>query len=228
MASKVGFRTPCHYYCNQTVIKSTEGRRYSMNTPKKLTTRQRGKLQALLTIAHGDNVQGLNARALFKVHNLALSEDLVQTTFMKTWVYLVRGGKIDMMRAFLYHILNGLIIDEYRKRKTTSLDVLLEKGFDPGSDSSDRTIDVLDGKSLILLINQLPKMYQKIMRMRYIQDLSLVEMSLLTGQTKNTIAVQSHRGLRRLKTLRLDTVNQFEKKRVINARTYVQSRQSSN
>lgn len=32
------------------------------------------------------------------------------------------------MKAFPYHVLNNLIVDEYRKRKTASLDDLLEKG----------------------------------------------------------------------------------------------------
>ena len=39
------------------------------------------------------------------------------------------------------------------------------------------------------------------MRMRYVQDLSLKEIALLTGQTANTIAVQLHRGLAKLKLL---------------------------
>ncbi len=37
--------------------------------------------------------------------------------------------------------------------------------------------------------------------MKYMQDLSLKEISILTGQSKNTIAVQLHRGLEKLKIL---------------------------
>jgi RNA polymerase sigma-70 factor (ECF subfamily) len=143
----------------------------------------------------------LNAHAFFKTHNHATGEDLVQDTFMKTWKYLVKGGKIDVMKAFLYHVLNNLIVDEYRKRKTSSLDVLLEKGYEPGEDTTERLVNKMDGKAALLLIQQLPERYQKVMRMRYIQDLSLAEMSLITGQSKNTIAVQLHRGLEKLKVL---------------------------
>lgn len=56
-------------------------------------------------------------------------------------------------------------------------------------------------KSNFLLIACLPQKYIKIMRMRYIQDLSLKEISLITGQSKNTIAVQVHRGLNKLRLL---------------------------
>ncbi|MDP1707265.1 MAG: RNA polymerase sigma factor, partial [bacterium] len=134
-------------------------------------------------------------------HDHAMGQDMVQDTFMKTWVYLVNKGKIDLMKAFLYRILNNLIVDQYRKRKTSSLDVLLEKGYEPGTDTSERLINALDGEQAILLIRRLPQKYQKVMRMRYIQDLSLKEMSLVTGQSKNTIAVQLHRGLAKLKLL---------------------------
>ena len=166
-----------------------------------MTQTQIAQLQGVLAIAHSDYEKGLNARAYFKVSNRELGEDLVQQTFMKTWVYLIRGGKIEMMKAFLYHILNNLIIDEYRKHKTTSLDVLVENGFEPGADHSLNLFNVLDGKAAALLIPRLPIKFQKVIRMRYIQDLSLKEISLLTGQSKNTVAVQVHRGLEKLKLL---------------------------
>ncbi len=159
------------------------------------------KLQAILTVAHQDFEKGLNARAYFKVHDHSIGEDMVQTTFLKTWKYLVKGGKIDIMRAFLYHILNNLIIDEYRKKKAVSLDVMIEKGFEPAQAEIVNLVDMLDGKKAMLLIAQLPLKYQKVMRMRYVQDLSLEEMSLITGRSKNSIAVEAYRGLEKLKIL---------------------------
>lgn len=154
-----------------------------------------------MTLAHHDYQKGLNLYAFFKLRDRAVSEDLVQDTFVKTWRYLVRGGQIDLMKAFLYHVLNALIIDEYRKHKAISLDVLLAKGFEPGVDRTPRLFNVIDGKAVLLLIGQLPEKYRKVMRMRYVQDLSLQEMSLITGQSKNAMAVQVHRGLERLKLL---------------------------
>lgn len=165
------------------------------------STRQEQRRDVVLTAAHRDYEKGLNAHAFFKMQNREMGEDLVQETFMKTWKYLVKGGKIEIMKAFLYHVLNHLIVDEYRKRKTVSLDVLLEKGYEPGKDYSERLFNMLDGKAAIILILRLPEKYQKVMRMRYVQDLSLAEMALITGQSKNTIAVQLHRGLEKLKAL---------------------------
>lgn len=148
-----------------------------------------------------DYEKKLSRFVLGKIHDRALGEDLVQDTFLKTWKYLVKGGKIDKMEAFLYHILKALIIDEYRKHKPVSLDVLLEKGFDPAYDTVERLIDTLDGRQLLKVLEQLPPRYQKVMQLRYVQDLSLEEIALVTKQTRNTVAVQTHRGLAKLKEL---------------------------
>lgn len=166
-----------------------------------MTPKQKAQLEKVLTTAYRDYGKGLTSRALFKVSERATSEDLVQDTFIKTWVYLIKGGKIETMKAFLYHVLNNLVVDHYRKHKTISLDVLLEKGLEPKTDNFRRLFNVLDGKAGLLLIQRLPIKYQKVMRMKYTQDLSLEEISLITGQSKNAIAVQAHRGLEKLKLL---------------------------
>lgn len=158
-------------------------------------------LHTVLTDAHHDYAKGLNVRAFFKVPDRTQSEDLVQETFIKTWRYLLRGGKVDVMKAFLYHVLNNLIVDEYRKKRALSLDSLLENGFQPSVNPSERLNNYVDGKRLLLLIQQLPKKYQNVIRMRYLQDLTLKEMALITGQTRNTMAVQVYRGLKKLKVL---------------------------
>lgn len=154
-----------------------------------------------IEVAYKDFNKGMNRYSFFKLHEQNMSKDVVQDTFIKTWSYLLKGGKIILMKSFIYHILNNLIIDEYRKNKPVSLDNLVENGFDPINHDPNRDIDILDGKKAIDLIKRLPPKYQKIMKMRYIQELTLNEMSTLTGQTKNTLAVQIHRGIEKLKIL---------------------------
>ncbi len=169
-----------------------------------MTNKQQTNQQSILNTAYKDYAQKLNMHAYFKVSNHALGEDMVQNTFMKTWVYLAKGGKIDTMKSFLYHILNNLIIDEYRKHKATSLDSLVEDGFEPGVDESDRLFNFLDGGAAIILIDKLPDMYRKVIKMRYVQDLTLKEIATITGKSNNTIAVQLHRGLEKLKILYIE------------------------
>lgn len=166
-----------------------------------MTPKEKKQSNIIFSKAHFDYEKGLNSHAFYKTHNHQIGEDLVQDTFLKTWKYLVKGGKIEIMKAFLYHILNNLIIDQYRKHKSTSLEALLEKGIEPSTDDHTKMLTALDGKAALLLINRLPLTYQKVMRMKYVQDLSLKEMSLITGQSKNSLAVQMHRGLEKLKIL---------------------------
>ena len=73
-----------------------------------------------MTQAHHDYAKGLTSHAFFKLHNRSTSDDLVQDTFMKTWKYLVKEGKIGLMKSFLYRILNNLIVDEITKTKLSS------------------------------------------------------------------------------------------------------------
>lgn len=162
---------------------------------------KKGHHQELLTLAYHDYEKGLNLYSFLKLRDRALSEDLVQETFMKTWNYLVKGGNVEVMKAFLYHILNGLIVDEYRKHKTTSLDILLVKGYAPPAGHPEHHFNILDGKAALRMIEKLPPKYRTIMHMRYIQDLSITEISVLTKQSKNAVAVQMHRGLIKLKVL---------------------------
>lgn len=166
-----------------------------------MNPKEEKKINLDLTNAHRDFEAGLNKRAFFKLSDRTLGQDLVQDTFLKTWKFLVKGGKIETMKAFLYYVLNNLIVDEYRKHKSISLDGLIKKGFEPSLDDVPRIIDQLDGEAMILLIRQLPLKYQKVMLMRYVEDLSLTEMSGLNGQSKNTNAVQLHRGSDMIKSL---------------------------
>lgn len=167
-------------------------------------TAKRTKLNnRALSVAHHDYTKSLNAYATYKLHDVVIGENLVQDTFMKTWVYLVKGGKIAMMKAFLYHILNNLIVDEYRKdkHKMESLDMLVENGFEPKDEHSDNLVDYLDGKSIMRRIIELPLKYKKVMNMRFVQSMTLEDISIATGKTKNSIGVQIHRGIIKLRAL---------------------------
>ncbi len=167
-----------------------------------MTTQQIVQEQ-MFTAAYHEYKDALNRYAFWKLRDQAMSQDLVQNTFMKAWNYFVKGGTVYSIKSFLYHILNNLIIDEYRKHKTESLDRLVEKREieELQTNPSDHFMDVFDARVTNLLLTKLPEKFQKIVRMKYLKELSLNEISSLTGQSKNAIAVQAHRGLKKLKSL---------------------------
>ena len=163
---------------------------------KKSSTNKR-----ILTKAYEDFSRPLSLYAISKVNDTELSDDLVQTTFVKTWMYLQNRGDINLMRAFLYHTLNGLIIDEYRKHKPLSLDQLTENGFELGGDGLNRMNNIIDGKMVASFINELPEKYKDVVTKRFMKDMTLQEISTATHQSKNATATQVHRGLLKLKDI---------------------------
>ena len=139
--------------------------------------------------------------ASFKVSDREQAKDLVQETFMKTWVFMEGGGVVDSIKPFLFRTLGNLVIDYYRKRKTVSLDALAEDGFDPGEDDTEGLLEKMDGAIAAKLLTDLPPEYGDVIFMRYIESMSLDEIADATGLTKNAATVRVHRGLQKLKVL---------------------------
>src|SRR5438105_4028659 len=89
--------------------------------------------------AYDSHSGGIFRYILFKIDNREKALDLLQETYMKTWLHMSRGEKLQNIRAFLYKVASNLIIDEYRKRgkkdyMTDSLDGMSEGGFEPTID----------------------------------------------------------------------------------------------
>jgi len=136
---------------------------------------------------------------LVKVRNRDVALDVTQDTFTKTWEYLTTGKQVDNMRAFLYQVARNNIIDWSRKKKSESLESLLEAGIEFGSDEAmHKSIDTFDAKHAAQLIDELPDTYRDIIYFRFIEDLSIQEISNITGEKENTISVRIHRGLKLL------------------------------
>jgi RNA polymerase sigma-70 factor (ECF subfamily) len=144
--------------------------------------------------------------ALLRVSNREKAIDLVHDTFTKVWAYLKGGYEIDTFRPFLYKVLNNLIIDEYRRRKESSLDALLElDGVDEGSfdELSESTTEALaatiDGKKAFELLEEMPDQYREVIILRFVDQLGPKEISELIEESENVVSVRIHRGLKMLR-----------------------------
>jgi len=139
----------------------------------------------------------------YRVSDRDIAKDLVQETFTRTWKYLVDEKEIKNMRAFLYRVANNLVIEEYRKKKSTpvSLDKLQEKGFDPGHDEGSKIQSIVEGKDILALLERLESQNSDVVIMRYINELSLKEISEILGESENTISVRIHRALKQIRIL---------------------------
>jgi RNA polymerase sigma-70 factor (ECF subfamily) len=137
----------------------------------------------------------------FRVYDRELAKDLTQETFIKTWDYLSQGRLIENMRAFLYQVANNLVIDNARKKKPISLDVLHDQGFDPSEDPSESFARNLEAKNIIALLRRLDAKYREVVVFRYVDDLGPREIAAILGESENVVSVRLNRALKQLREL---------------------------
>ncbi len=127
--------------------------------------------------------------------------DIAQDTFAKAWEYAAKGEPVLNMRALLYRIAHNLIVDSYRKKSSSSLDKMMEEGFDYGANNTEQMTDRLDAHEVMKLVDQIDPKYRDVVMWRYIDELSVKEIADITGDTENTISVRIHRGIEKIKDL---------------------------
>lgn len=153
---------------------------------------------------------------LFRHCSLRLSDreravEITQEAFMKAWQYMEKGETIRELRPFLYRTLHNLIIDEYRKMKSLSLESLVQNDEGGGdieslmpadeSNTLEAAIDRFEGSRALKALKELPDTYREVLVMRYVDGLSPKEIADAIGESENAVSVRVHRGLKKLKTL---------------------------
>lgn len=129
------------------------------------------------------------------VRNRELAEDIFQDTFIKAIATIQQGRYVESGKflAWINRIAHNLIIDHFRREKnenTFSADAvdydivnnakLSEKSFEDTISNEQVLADVVH------LINFLPASQQKVIRMRYFEDLSFKEIAEKTDVSINT------------------------------------------
>lgn len=137
----------------------------------------------------------------YRVFDREEAKDFTQETFFRAWKYLSQGKEVENIRAFLYKIANNIIIDDFRKKKNISLDQIAEKGFSLKVDPREKTENYFSGKEILKIINSLDEKYRDVIVMKYIDDLSIKEISSILGETENNIYVMLHRGFEKVKKI---------------------------
>ena len=115
--------------------------------------------------------------------------------------YIQQGNSIEYEKSFLYTTARNLIIDEYRKKKTLSLELLINDGFEATIVGQTDMYNRIEDDFFVKEISKLPIPYNDIIYMRYISDYSVGHISLLSGSTENNVSVKIHRGLVKLREI---------------------------
>ena len=137
----------------------------------------------------------------YRVFDREKAKDYMQEAYCRTWKYISAGKPVENIRAFIYKTANNIIIDEARKKKATSLDAIMEKGFMPSVDNRTKTEDYFTGKEIVSIIESLDEKYRDAIILKYVNDLSTQEIAVILQETENNVYVRLSRGLQKVKEI---------------------------
>lgn len=154
-----------------------------------------------LTEAYNQYSDAIFRYCYFRISDREKAIDFVSETFTRMWQYLHKGGTIENTKTFLYTIARHIIIDEYRKKKTVSLDELIDQGVEPYIEIEESLYSSFDIARVMKHVGELPEDYCSIIIMRYVNDLTIQEIAQILGESENVVSVRIHRGLDKLRKL---------------------------
>ena len=138
-----------------------------------------------------------------RVSNREQALDITQETFLRLWQSLQKGEKILNAKAFLFTITHRLIIDWYRKKKSVSLDKMVNDETEPYDPLDEKTTDGIgigaEGRYLISKINELSDTFREIVYLRFVENLTPQEIGNILNISANVASVRINRGLEELR-----------------------------
>jgi RNA polymerase sigma-70 factor (ECF subfamily) len=156
-----------------------------------------------------ENVYNDQADAIFRfcltrVSSANSAIDITQETFLRFWEAVRHNQRIENARAFLFTVARRLIIDWYRKKKSVSLDSLIEArdGQPPTAlqqSGKRRTERKIEARQLFEKLGELAPTYHRILHLRFIQDRSVRDIASLLHITANAASLRISRGLKSLR-----------------------------
>ena len=138
--------------------------------------------------------------------NRAIAEDLFQETWLRV---LERGSQFRPQWKFevwLFSIARHLAIDLSRRKKSASLDQLMDPeagiGFEPTGSDPTPLEQLMSGERTERMANflaHIPAVYREVLTLRFHEDLALEEMADLIQVPISTVKSRLYRGLESLK-----------------------------
>ena len=138
----------------------------------------------------------------FRVSDRDRAKELAQDTFMRAWEYMALGKEaVENVRALLYRIAHNLIIDEYRRKKSDSLEARMEDGsFQPADAQAAAMPGALEARMAVdRLIGVLGESDRRLIVMRHMEDLSPGDIGAILGESENAVSVRIHRAMKKMR-----------------------------
>ncbi|MFA6422381.1 MAG: RNA polymerase sigma factor [Candidatus Buchananbacteria bacterium] len=141
----------------------------------------------------------------FKVNSVHDAQDLASEVFLKVWQYVREDKEIKNLNAFTYMVARNSVIDFYRqKSKKGDREELIEENciprvIDEDNDLAEKHNLSIDIASVLAGLDNLKDEYKEIVVLRYLDELSIEEISQVLGKSKGAIRILTYRALNALK-----------------------------
>jgi len=145
----------------------------------------------------------------FKINDKEEANDLTSIIFLKTWNYIQENSLVESksLRALIYTIARTSIIDYYRRANNFNKVTIDDEGENK-IDLEDKRQDLVhemeinsDFGNIQKKLLDLKDEYREIIVLRFIDELSIKEISSVIGKPKNNVRVLVHRALKALREL---------------------------
>lgn len=146
----------------------------------------------------------------FKVGVKEDAEDVTSLVFLKCWNYIYEGNleRHDTLKSLLYKIARNTIIDHYRKqqgKETVALEAA-EEVSDMRQDHGEQLATEMEFQAIIQKkLPQLKEEYRDVIILRFINELSVSEISRILGKSSGNVRVLIHRALQSLQDISDET-----------------------
>ena len=139
----------------------------------------------------------------FKVGNKADAEDLTSETFLKVWEYLKDGQRVKYLSALFYSVARHIVIDFYRLRaKRRDIEEPITADIPSGQLNMLEKMDIKQDAEVILKhLKLLKDEYNEVLVLRYLNELSIGEISKIIDKSPNNTRVLIHRALSALRKI---------------------------
>src|SRR6185436_372995 len=161
-----------------------------------------GGVETEFLAAFDEHADALFRHCLIRIRDREQAKDIVAETYTKTWTYISEGKKVEHLRAFLYRVANNLIVDMSRRKRSSSLDAMIDDdGFEVLDESIRDPGDIPDARRAVELLKSIDSIYRQVITMRFMDGLTPKEIAQILDVSENVVSVRLHRGMEKLREL---------------------------
>lgn len=152
-------------------------------------------------------------RYIFRhIRHSQTAEDLTADVFRNFLENLnTRRGPSKFLKAWLYKVAHNLMIDELRRNKYRSHDLLDDDHQDHEQHVGDQAEKAIQSRLLRDVLRQLTDKQKDVIYLKYIQGLDTEEVAYALNMSVGTVKALQHRGLQAMRR-HLDQIDELDEK----------------